>query len=194
MNETAPEPASLTVTHRSRANIFAREAEWRVDDDRLFWRALDSEDHGMMSLDNVASVRLTVEPGRTGPRRLLRVRSRSGALLLLSSAHVGAWGRQENRSDTFAPLTRAIVTRAAALSPGARFEVGATPLAWYGVAAGLASFLAALGLMLARYGSEMLTGRLLLGGALVLLGLPNLLRWLASNKPGTFDPANPPLG
>ena len=193
MTETQPGPARHTLAHRARANIFAREAEWRVDDDRLFWRAVDGDEHGVLSLDNVASVRLTTEPGRAGPRRLLRVRSRSGALLLISSAHVGAWGRQEDRGDTFAPLARAIVARVAALSPGAAFEVGASPLAWYGVVAGLASFAVALGLMLARFGAEMLTGRLLLGGALVLLGLPNLLRWLVANKPGVFDPANPPL-
>lgn len=194
MNAAADPKVPSALIHRVRANVFAREAEWRLEGDRLFWRATDDGGQGVMALEAVASVRLTVEPGRGGTRRLCRISSRDGSALLISSLHLASALRTQDRAESFAALVRALTRRVAQLNPHARFLTGARPAAWFTIVGGLASLGAALGLMTMRFGAEMLTSRLMIGVALVALGMPNLIRWLVANKPGVFDPAQPPLG
>lgn len=192
----------LEYVHRVRASVFAREAEWRLSDGRLFWREVDEAgkaggepggEAGVIVLDEVASVRLTCEPTRGGARLFCRVRTREGANALIGSAHYAGLLRGEDRNASYKPLVRALVSQVAATNPQARFRTGATPGVWWGVVLALSILFGLLGAMFVLAGREMFTTRLLLGLALVALGAPNLLRWLTSNRPGVFDPGKPPL-
>lgn len=191
--------------HRIRASVFAREAEWRVSNGRLFWKDVGdaskggqaSGECGVIALDQIASVRLTREPTRGGERLFCRLRTRDGAAAFIASAHHSGVLRAEDRSASYRPLVRAMIAQIAA-NPGAGrspplFLTGATPLVWWSVVIGLALLLGAMGALFVLVGSEMFSMRLLVGVALVALGAPNLVRWLISNRPGAFDPADPPL-
>ncbi|MBX9757749.1 MAG: hypothetical protein K2Y29_03160 [Beijerinckiaceae bacterium] len=192
------------IVHRVRASVFAREAEWRVSDGRLFWKDVGevgkgvpaSGESGIIALDQIASVRLTREPTRGGERLFCRLKTREGAVALIGSAHQAGVLRAQDRSNSYRALIRAILADAA--KPGVNertplFLTGATPFVWWGVVVGLALLLGSMGALFVLVGGEMFTTRLFVGVALVALGAPNLVRWLMSNRPGTFDPANPPL-
>lgn len=184
------------IVHRVRASVFAREAEWRLAGDRLAWRETGGTDPGsagMIALDQVASVRLTREPSRGGARMFCRVKTRDSALALIGSAHHAGLLRAEDRGASYKALVRALVEGVARANPQARFLTGATPVVWWGAVLGLAALFGALGAFFVLAGSQMFSTRLLLGLALVALGAPNLVRWLVANRPGAFDPADPPL-
>ncbi len=188
--------ATDNITHRVRASVFAQEAEWRLDGDRLIWREAtgsDSARSGMIALDQVESLRLTREPTRGGVRMFCRVRTRDGTAALIASAHYAGVLRTEDRSASYKGLVCEMVARLAAANPNARFLTGATPFVWWGVVLGLALLFGALGALFVLAGREIFTIRMIAGLALVALGAPNLIRWLTSNRPGAFDPANPPL-
>lgn len=184
------------IVHRVRASVFAREAEWRIDGGRLVWKEVDADAApiaGLIALDEVASVRLTREPTRAGPRMFCRLRTRDGAAALIGSAHHAGVLRAQDRGASYRTLVRALVAGVAGANPGARFLTGATPAVWWAVVLGLAALFGALGALFVLAGRDMFTTRLILGLALVAFGAPNLIRWLTSNRPGTFDPADPPL-
>lgn len=184
------------LVHRVRANVFARDAEWRIEGDRLIWRSAEKEakgDGGVIALDQVESIRLTQEPARRGMRLFCRVRTREGATALIGSAHHAGFLRAEDRGGTYRPLARGLISRVAIANPRARFLTGATPFAWWSVVLGLAVLFGAMAALFVLAGREMFTPRLLVGAALVAAGAPNLVRWLTANRPGAFDPADPPL-
>ena len=188
--------ATDDITHRVRASVFAQEAEWRLEGDRLIWReATDSNSarSGMIALDQVESLRLTREPTRGGTRMFCRVRTRDGTAAHIASAHYAGVLRNEDRSASYKDLVCELIARLAAVNPRVRFLAGATRPVWWGVALGIAALFGALGALFAIAGREMFTIRLIAGLALVAFGAPNLIRWLKSNRPGTFDPANPPI-
>ena len=190
----------VDIVHRVRASVFAREAEWRLSDGRLFWKDAGSDgkggESGVIDLDQVASVRLTREPTRGGARLFCRLRTRDGATALIGSAHHPGMLRAEDRSASYRALVSALLAHVRNRNAGDRpalFLTGVTPLVWWGVVLGLALLLGATGALFVLAGNEMFTPRLLAGLALVALGAPNLVRWLTSNRPGAFDPAHPPL-
>ncbi|MFN3891757.1 MAG: hypothetical protein ACK4MV_15280 [Beijerinckiaceae bacterium] len=182
--------------HRVRASVFAREVEWRLAGDRLLWEDVTpggDASRGIFALDQVESVRLTREPMRGGARHFCRLRTRDGATAFIGSLHYAGVLRGEDRSATYRRLVRALVSRVASDNPRARFLSGATPYVWWSVVLGLAALFGAMGALFMLAGREMFTTRLALGLALLALGAPNLFRWLMSNRPGTFDPADPPI-
>lgn len=185
-----------TLAHRVRANVFASEAEWRLTGDRLSWSEIAdgaSRQGGLIALDQVASIRLSREPTRGAVRMYCRIRTRDGVGTMISSAHHVGMLKGEDRSASYKALVKALIQRTAAINPNARFVTGAAPIAWWSVVIGLAALFGSMGAMAVLAGQEMFTTRLLLGLALVALGAPNLIRWLTSNRPGTFNPADPPL-
>ena len=191
------------IAHRVRANVFAAEAEWRLSGDRLSWSEIRDGaalQGGLIALDQIVSIRLSREPSRGRERLFCRVRTRDGAGTMISSAHYVGMLKGEDRSESYKALVTALIARTATINPGARFMTGATPLVWWGIVLGLAGFFGALGVFLVALSvfavlawRELFSTRLVLGLALVALGAPNLIRWLMLNRPGTFDPADPPL-
>ncbi len=188
--------ATDECVHRVRASIFAREAEWRLIDDRLVWKEVENPqtgDAGVIALDHVESVRLTTEPSRVGPRMFCRLRTRDGAIALIASIHTAGVLSAQDRGATYRALVSPLVKRIAAANPKARFLTGITPPVWWSVVLGLAGLLGAMGALVVLLGGEIFTARILVGLALVALGTPNLIRWLTANRPGVFSPASPPL-
>lgn len=182
--------------HIVKASVFAREAEWRIVGERLLWGvtgANEGPNSGMIALDQIASVRLTREQIGGRARMFCRIRTRDGATAVIGSAHHVGLLRGEDRSGSYRALVRTLIGQVAARNPNAEFLTGAKPIVWWTVVLGLSSLFGALGGLVVLAGREIFTTRLILGLALVALGAPNLLRWLMSNRPGTFDPENPPL-
>jgi hypothetical protein len=187
---------STELVHHVRASIFAQEAAWRLIDDRLVWNEVGQSragEAGVIALDQVESIRLTSEPSRLGPRMFCRLRTRDGAMALIASMHTGGVFSAQDRSLTYKTLVRQLVERIAVANPNARFLTGITPKVWWSVVLGLAALLGAMGAFIVLVGGEIFTPRILVGLALVALGTPNLVRWLTTNRPGSFRPANPPL-
>ena len=184
------------IVHRVRASVFAQEAEWRLVDDRLVWNEAGKTragDSGVLALDQVDSVRLTNEPSRVGPRMFCRLRTRDGAIALIASVHTASVFSAQDRGVTYKTLVRTLVARIAVANPKARFLTGITPIVWWSVVLGMATLLGAMGGLFVLVGGEIFTARILVGLALVVLGTPNLVRWLMTNRLGRFDPAKPPL-
>lgn len=188
MVDPAPE------AHRVRANLFARPTEWRFADGRLHWRAIDAESGGDVAAADVASIRLTTEPGAWGaPRTHAILRTKDGRRLLISSADQTGLYSREDRSATFRPLVRRLIGAVVAANPAARLRSGVTPFHYWGTIIALALVLAMVAGLYVASGGAIFTPRLLLGLALIGFGAPSLVRWLRANKPAGFDAANPPL-
>lgn len=184
--------APQQATHRVRASVFAREAEWRLAGDRLFWRDREGAESGVVAAADIVAVRMTQEPRWGGrPRRFCRIVTREGVSLIVASSHYAGVSRREDRDESWRALVGGIVEAVARANPQARLRKGLSAGAWWSAVAALVALGVALATGYALRGALLFTPRLWLGIALVGVGLPNIGRWLAANRPGLLDPKRP---
>jgi hypothetical protein len=138
-------------------------------------------------------VTLSFVPTPVDARFFCSLRHAGGTLHLVSTNYDGP-GSFSTRAAAYAPFVRALLARLADRAPQAEYRAGSGGLAY-----GLMIFFAvamvplAVGALLWWWQSD--SGGV---GALKALGvlflLPIAVRWLKKNKPGAFDPLDPPAG
>jgi hypothetical protein len=189
------------LVYRFRPSILRREETYRLGSTTLLRSAGGIET--TIRFSEILSIRIYGAPGfRTGIGTVgsdferCVIRRRRGRALALSSSHLVALGRSEDRADSFRPFIDALVARVAAANPATVFRAGMPPALW---ACWLAILVAvvvvgplALILILAALATGahiesplILTTVLLLG---VLCSFRSYSRTVRRNRPRPFDP------
>lgn len=202
--------------HTSRANVFQREATWRLGADalardggeaadapwyahavRLYlrllwpWSGIRIERGGALHLryGEIAELRLSFDPTRADTRRYrcdLMLRNRQRATIW--STHYVSIGEFEDRAATYTPLVRGLVARAAAANPACAFRAGKRPLVYWTEHAFLLAMAALLVFVLALVGGSGLSELVWVKLAIVLAFVPLLWRYARKNRPRRFTP------
>jgi hypothetical protein len=209
--------ATPVPAHMSRANVFQREATWRLGADalereggepadapwyahamrfylRLLWPwsgiRIDRGGAARFPFRDIVEIRLLFDPTRFDTRRhRCDVTLRDGTRATFWSTHYVSVGEFEDRGASYRPLVRALVARAAAASPRCAFRAGKKPLVYWAEQIFLALMAALLVFVIALVGGSGLSELVLLKLAIVAALVPLALRYARKNRPRGFQPA-----
>lgn len=210
------------LAHASRANVFQREATWRLGADalerqggepadapwfahalRLFlrliwpWSGIRIDRGGALRLPyaGIAELRLSFDPTRADTRRhRCDVTLRDGERATIWSTHYVSFGAFEDRAATYTPLVRGLAGRAAVANPGCAFRAGKRPLAYWAEHAFLIAMAALLVWVLALVGGSGLSELVLIKLGIVVALIPLALAYARKNRPRRFEPNAIPRG
>lgn len=179
------------VEYRRRASLTETgEVLWRAFPDRLEQFGPDGALRMTVPYRNVQSVRLAFAPGRFQTSRFLMELQGTRSELVLSNMHFAGIGNFEDRSETFLPLVRTVVTGIAAANPVARFTAGERP-AYYWLMLGFNAFafgMLALLLLTLPIVPGNISASVMIKGVVILFTLPLLFSWAVNARPRGFDP------
>lgn len=180
------------VEYRRRASLTETgEVLWRAFPDRLEQYGPDGTLRMTVPYRNVQAVRLAFAPGRFQTSRFLMELQGTRSQLVLSNMHFAGIGNFEDRSETFLPLVRTVVTGIAAANPAARFTAGERP-AYYWLMLGFNAFafgMLALLLLTLPIVPGNISASVIIKGVVILFTLPLLFSWAVNARPRRFDPA-----
>jgi hypothetical protein len=188
----APNPMTELV-HAFRPTIFATERSYRVESDALEWK--DAQRAGRIPYGDVAKINISSMGswfGQAQNRCVLH--ARSGGKTVLSSVSYQRFGVTEDRSGTYAPLVRELMTRVAGANPGAVFIAGQPWGLWlFWLILLIASVLILLaGAVLVAIGQFPLPAAAVF--VIILIGIPTAWRVIRHGRPHRFDPRALPDG
>lgn len=170
------------VTHAVRPSVLDAETTWWLGPD-----ALRPGDRNAIPYADIAELRLSFDPTRFDSRRYrCSIRLRDGRTATISSSHYVSLAQFEDRSQTYEPLVRALVARAADANPGIRLRAGRRPFVYFLEHAFL---LGAILLAIAVFEAVDPTPpseRSWLGIALIVSFLPLLILSMIRNRPRGF--------
>jgi hypothetical protein len=212
--------SASALTHSSRANVFQREATWRIGADalerdggepadaawyahvlrfylRLLWPwsgiRIDAGGVARFPYAHIAEVRVLFDPTRfDAQRHRCDLTLRNGMRATFWSTHYVSVGEFEDRGASYRPFVRALVGHAAAANPACRFRAGKRPLVYWAELIFLLLMAALLVFVLALVGGSGLSDLVLVKLAIVLALLPLLWRYARKNRPRRFQPAEIP--
>jgi hypothetical protein len=211
---------STVPAHRSRANVFQREATWRLGIDalereggepadapwyahalrfylRLLWPwagiKIDRGGPARFPLRDIAEIRLLFDPTRLDTtRHRCDVTLHDGTRATFWSTHYVSVGEFEDRGASYRPLVRELVARTAAANPRCAFRAGKRPLVYWAEHIFLLAMAAFLIWVLALVGGSGLSELVLVKLAILAALVPLALRYARKNRPRGFDPATIP--
>jgi hypothetical protein len=208
--------AAQPVVHSARADMFQREAAWRLGLDALdreggepatapWWahlmrfylrlivpwavRAIEPGGRASFPCASIVELRLCFDPTRfddTRHRCDIRLADRRRASFY--STHFVSVAEFEDRAATYVPLVRALVAQVAAASPACRFRAGKRPIVYWAEHAVLAALVALLVCVLALVGGVAITDLFLAKLAIVVAFIPVMIAYTRKNRPRQFDP------
>lgn len=209
--------ATGSLSHAARANVFQREATWRLAPDALTreggeaasapawahafrillrilwpWQPIRIEAGGSARFPYaaVSALRLSFDPTRFDARRhRCDVTLADGERAVIFSTHYVSVGEFEDRGPSYAALVRELIGRVAAAKAACRFRAGKRPLVYWAEHAFLLAMLAALVWVIGLVGGAGLSELTWLKLAIVASFIPLLLRYTRKNRPRRFDPA-----
>lgn len=207
--------------HRSRANVFQREAVWRLGADALEreggepadapwtahaarfylrllwpWSGITIERGGAARFPyaNIVGIRLSFDPTRFDTRRhRCDVTMRDGTRATFWSTHYVAVAEFDDRGATYTPLVRALMARAAAANPACAIRAGKRPLVFWAEQALLVLMAAIVVWVLALVGGSELSEVTWLKLGIVIAFVPLALRYAHKNRPRRLAPDAIPL-
>lgn len=180
------------MIYSQRRTPFEAPVEWRLDGDALIRRGKATRSFPLQTL---RSARLIASRRRQGPRTLtLRLGFRTGTAVI-GSHGFGAGFAYADQTAAFAPFVRALLARAGAEAPDARYEIGSDRAGGVFVGAGavLGAGLALVLLAAITAGQFTLGLEMAARLAFVLILMVAVWPWLAGLSVRRFDPAAPPL-
>jgi hypothetical protein len=125
--------AVADATYRFRGSLGAGEQSYAVTEDALTWPG------GTVPLDRIAAISIYAVPGMrmlgygtvAQPSRRCTIRLRDGRKIVLSSLHFLGLGRFEDRTQSYLPFMRTLISNVAARHPDVRLTTGMpSPLWW----------------------------------------------------------------
>jgi hypothetical protein len=204
------------IVHSTRADMFQREATWRLGADALereggepaappWWahvlrlylrliipwavRAIDPGGSARFPYGSIVELRLCFDPTRFDTVRHrcdVRLADRSRARFY--STHFVSVMEFEDRAASYVPLVRALVARVAAANPACRFRSGKRPVVYWSEHAFLLAMVALLVFVLALVGGVAITDLFLLKLGVTVAFVPVLIAYTRKNRPSSFDP------
>ncbi len=204
------------IVHRSRANVFQREAAWRLGAEALEreggepadapwtahaarfylrllwpWSGITIERGGAARFPyaDIAGIRLSFDPTRFDTRRhRCDVTMRDGTRARFWSTHYVAVAEFDDRAATYTPLVRALVVRVAAANPSSVFRAGKRPLVFWAEQAFLVLMATIVVWVLALVGGSDLSEATWLKLGIVIAFIPLALRYARKNYPRRLAP------
>lgn len=178
-------------TFRHKPKLVGSQISFSLTDKDLAWS--DGRVSGRLPLHQIESVRIAFRPANIYTRRYrVEVRQRLGRRVWFSNVSWRGMVDIEAHDAPFAAFTRLLLTRIAKSSPQARFLAGEPAWRYWAVAtvsAGLALSLAYLAVSAIRVLNWTVLGFVVLLGGYTIW---QMSLWLDKNRPGTFDPLDPP--
>jgi hypothetical protein len=176
----------MTVIYRKRQTLFSKaETEWRVDDEALVERDPSGYER-RTSWRDVTSVRLAYAPTRWKAWRYVFVLYlKSGGKIEIDNAHFAGVGDFEDRSESYTPFVRAALERVRALAPEARMRAGSSVVGYILNLLFVGSMFAILAIVIFTLPTPLdyLDASSVIKGAIVVIFLPVLIRWIVKARP-----------
>ncbi len=185
------QPPALHVSHRVRVSILEKEVTWTLRDHDLLIESGDSA-ASVIPLTWLNRITLRYDPTRVQTRRFrCFLQLQDGRNLILQNEHYCSLASFEDRSGSYRHLVTAICQRTAAANPACLFITGKSPISYWAQLIGLALMFVLLAIMLVVMWTVI--GWLSIMQLIVIaFMLPIVIRWARKNRPGRFDPMNPP--
>jgi hypothetical protein len=180
-------PPPLSVSHTVRLSALEPEKTWKLEGDTL-WMCVEGQPDVPLPLSAILRLRLSYEPSRF-EKNLFRCRlyNTGGKCATIQNIHYQGIASFGDRTDTYLPFVRALITRLASVNPRCEFISGTSRLVWWLYAIYLALAFVALAFALILLYSAI--GPTSLFKLLVIaFFIPTLYRWFKRNRPGKFSP------
>src|SRR6185312_1845696 len=182
----------MPVIYRKRENLFEKgEREWRVEDDALVCRLPDGAER-RIPWTGVTALQLRFYPTRSKPWLHQVTLETHGGRIAIDNGHFSSIADFDDRTATYAPFLRAMLTEIKAKAPSARVHFGSPPGSfWLQLAfVSLALIMLAAVLLLLPLPAPFPLVVVAKFGV-IIYGLAMMPRWIAKNLPrdGTIDGA-----
>jgi hypothetical protein len=180
-------PPPLSVSHPVRVSALEPEKTWKLDADTL-WIHVEGQQDMPLPLASISKLRLSFDPGRA-QRNLFRCHlyHAGGRCAVIQNVHYQGFASFGDRTDTYLPFVRALVSRLASVNPRCEFVAGTSHLRWWANAAFLAVAFGFLAIVLVLLYSAV--GPLALFKLLIIaFFIPTTIRWFTKNWPKKFSP------
>lgn len=185
------QPPALHVLHRARSSAIESETSWTLRETDLLV-APDGAQSSTVPLATITRLSLLYDPSRVQPNRFrCRIQCMDGRRFTFRNEHYSGFASFEDRSTSYRHLVTALCQRTSVANPTCVFASGKSWAAYWIQLAFLALGLLALVVILFIAWS-VIGWVVILKLILLALMMPMLVRWVRRNRPGTFDPANPP--
>jgi hypothetical protein len=174
--------------YATRNDAFSPPTTWTIDGAHLRL-ADDQPAPRVVALADAVELRLEFAPTRMEPDRFrcaLRVRG-AGHFVCFNRTYAGL-GDFRDTSAEYAAFVRALHAAIARHAPACRFAAGATPARYTASVAATAFVALVAGVAALFLVFNGLAWLILLKLALMAIFLPNVLRWLARNRPRAYAP------
>lgn len=185
------QPPALHVLHRARNSALDRDTSWTLRENDLMIEP-DGDPPSSVPLAAITRVSLLYDPTRFQPNRFrCRIQCRDGRTFTFRSEHYSGFATFEDRSASYRHLVTALCQRTSMANPGCVFASGKNrPAYWLQIAFLTLGLLVLLVILLIAWTA--IGWVVILKLILLALMMPMLVRWVGRNRPGNFDPANPP--
>jgi len=182
----------MPVIYRKRENLFERgEREWRVEDDSLVCRMPDGTERRTPWSD-VAALQLRFYPTMTKPWLHQVALQTRGGRIAIDNGHFSEIASFDDRTATYAPFLRAMLTQIKVKTPNVRVHFGSRPGAFWAQMIFVSLSLIMLGAVLLFIPLPapfplVVVAKL----GVIVYGIAMMPRWIAKNLPrdGTIDGA-----
>lgn len=185
------QPPALQVQHRLRVSVLEKETTWTLRGHDLVIEP-DGLQSSIIPLASLIRVSLHYDPSRaqTGRFRCL-LDLQNGRTLAIQNEHYCSFASFEDRSGSYRDLVTRICHRTAQANPACLFITGKSPFSYWAQLIGLAVLFLLLTILLFVMWTAigLLT---IIQLIFIALMLPIVIRWARRNRPGRFDPMNPP--
>jgi hypothetical protein len=209
--------AAQPVAHSARADMFQREATWRLGAGALereggepaqapWWahllrfylrllipwavRSIEQGGPARFPYAAIAELRLCFDPTRADDtRHRCDLRLADGRKASFYSTHYVGFAEFEDRAATYVPLVRALVGRVASANPACRFRAGKRPLVYWTEHVVLAALAVLLVFVVGLVGGVAISDLFLIKLGVVVALIPVMIAYTRKNRPRQFDPA-----
>ena len=205
------------VIHSARADMFQREATWRLGPDALeraggepadapWWahvlrfylrlivpfaiRRIEKGGSARFPYASIKELRICFDPTRfDDTRHRCDVRLADGQKASFYSTHFVSVTDFEDRAATYVPFVRELIARTSAANPACRFRSGKRPFVYWAEHVLLLVMLLLLVLVLGLVGGVALSNLVLVKLGIIATFIPVMIMYTRKNWPRRFDPA-----
>jgi hypothetical protein len=205
------------VIHSARADMFQREATWRLGPDALeraggepaeapWWahvlrlylrlivpfaiRGIEKGGSARFPYASIRELRICFDPTRAeDTRHRCDVQLADGRTASFYSNHFVSMNEFEDRAATYVPLVRGLIARASAANPACRFRSGKRPFVYWAEHVVLLVLLLLLVVVLGLVGGVALSNLVLVKLGIIATFIPVMIMYTRKNRPRRFDPA-----
>lgn len=179
-------PPPLSIAHTVRVSALEPEKTWRLDGDTL-WMCVEGQQDIPFPLAAIRRLRLSFDPSRF-QRGLFRCHlyNTGGKCAAIQNGHFKGFASFEERTETYLPFVRALISRLVSVNPRCEFIGGTSHLSWWAHFLFLAVVFAFLILALILLYSAI--GPLAIVKLVVIaFFIPTTVRWFTKNWPRKFS-------